>query len=456
MKKAIGLCLVLLLAGVSLANAQKSSSRQAFVLNLDYAKFRLNDSTSYLEIYYGFYPSLVTYSNRGGALTGMLKVSTIIKESATGVLRVNTISTVLIPPPDTGRAAGSVMISQSGYPLPFGNYQLDVKVVDSLAPARGDSISLPVVVNSYGEKASISDIELCSNIKNSTRTEDLYFKNSLEVIPNPTLVFGVASHPMMFNYAEMYNLDVEQTYTVKTQVVAGDGKIVKESLKAKKFGVKHAVDAGITNVASIPSGKYRLRVILTDERGNPASQTEKIFYIYNPHIPSGQTAAAASLKATELAGMSAEEMGDEFKRAQYLATDQEKKTFSQITSPEGRREFLGQFWSEVEAGRFGKPPMLRSVYLQRVLSANQRFRAMGREGWSTDRGRVLMIYAEPDEVERFPSSQNNKPYEIWHFYSIENGVQFYFVDRSGFGDYMLVHSTKRGEIQDAEWQRYLQ
>ena len=231
MKKAIGFCLMLLLVGGSLANAQKNTSRQAFVLNLDYAKFRLNDSSSYLEIYYGFYPSLVTYSNRGGVLTGILKLSTIIRESATGVIRVNTNSTVLIPPPDTGRSAGSVMISQSGYPLPFGNYQLDVKVADSLAPARGDSISLPIVISGYGEKVSISDIELCSNIKNSTRKEDLYFKNSLEVIPNPTLVFGVASHPVMFNYAELYNLDVEQTYTVKTQVVAGDGKIVKESLK---------------------------------------------------------------------------------------------------------------------------------------------------------------------------------------------------------------------------------
>lgn len=456
MKKAVGFFLLLLMAGGPAVQAQKPAARQAFVLNLDYAKYRNNDSSGYLEIYYGFYPSLVTYANRGGSLTGVLKVSTVVKEIATGTLHVNTISTVLIPPPDTSRGAGSVMVSQSGYTLPFGKYQLDVKVVDSLSPARGDSISLPLVISSYGSVASISDIELCSNIKNSTRKEDLYYKNSLEVIPNPTLVFGVASHPMMFNYTEMYNLDVAQTYTVKAQVLAGDGKVVKESFKAKKFGVKHAVDAGITNVASVPSGKYRFRVILTDEKGSVASQVEKNFYIYNPHIQSSPTVATASSKATELAGMSADEMADEFLRAQYLATDQEKKTFAQITSAEGRREFLGQFWSEVENGRLGKPPLLRSVYLQRALSANQRFRAMGREGWRTDRGRVLMIYAEPDEIERFPSAQNNKPYEVWHYYGIENGVEFYFIDRSGFGDYLLVHSTKRGELQDTDWARYLQ
>jgi GWxTD domain-containing protein len=149
-------------------------------------------------------------------------------------------------------------------------------------------------------------------------------------------------------------------------------------------------------------------------------------------------------------------MADEYQKARYLATDQETKTFSQITSEEGRREFLGKFWSEIEAGRLGRAPVMRAVYLQRVASANVRFRAMGRDGWRTDRGRVLMIYAEPDEIERFPSGQNNKPYEVWRYYSIENGVEFVFVDRSGFGDYVLVHSTKRGELRDDEWQRFLQ
>jgi hypothetical protein len=68
----------------------------------------------------------------------------------------------------------------------------------------------------------------------------------------------------------------------------------------------------------------------------------------------------------------------------------------------------------------------------------------------------MILYAEPDEIERFPSSTSEKPYEIWHYYSIENGVEFIFVDRSAFGDYILVHSTKRGELRDDQWQRYLQ
>ena len=454
MKRTVGFAL-LLLVSASIAIAQKPAARQTFVLNLDYSKFRNDDSSGYVEIYYGFYPSLITYGNRNGHRTGVLKVKTRITDDRTGQYFANILSTVLVPAPDSQQVSNRmVSISQAGHTLPFGDYHLFVLVTDSLAPTRTDSVALPFSVRSYGKVPAMSDIELCSSLKNSTQKEDLYYKNSLEVIPNPTLVFGAASHPMMFHYSEVYNLDTSQTYVVKTQIIGPDGKIAKESSKARHFGVKSAVEAGMSNVASLPSGKYRLRLVLVDEKGTSTTQSEKSFYAYNPHIQANLP-AASSIKASEMAGMTADEMAEEFRKAQYLATDQEIKTFTQITSEDGRREFLAKFWSEVEAGRMGKAGILRSVYLLRVQNADQRFHAMGRAGWRTDRGRVLVLYAEPDEIERFPSSQDTKPYETWHYYSIENGVDFIFVDRSGFGDYVLVNSTKRGELQDPDWQRFL-
>jgi hypothetical protein len=81
---------------------------------------------------------------------------------------------------------------------------------------------------------------------------------------------------------------------------------------------------------------------------------------------------------------------------------------------------------------------------------------MGQEGWHTDRGRVYVLYGESDEVERFPSTSESKPYEIWHYNQIEGSVIFVFIDRTGFGEYTLVNSTKRGEVKDDNWQNYLQ
>jgi GWxTD domain-containing protein len=436
--------------------AQLLIPKSPLILNLDYAKFRNSDTTGYLEIYYGFYPALASYEMRAGQYAGVLIVSTRIKDTRTGLYTVSGRSAVPMTVTDTSQfSRRSTLVSVGGYVLPFGEYTIEVSVVDSLNKVRRDSISLPIKFQGFGNLIGMSDVELCSDIKSSDQKNDLFYKNSLEVLPDPTLVFGVASHPVMFNYSEIYNIDVARTYTVKTQVIGQDGMVIKETSRSRRYGVKNAVEAGTTNVASIPSGRYVFRLVLADEAGNVVSQKEKNFYLYNPHIKPNPK-AASSIKATELAGMSAEELAEEFRKAQYVATDQEIKTFSQITSQEGRREFLAKFWSEVEVGRSGRAGILRSVYLQRVLAAVQRFRTMGREGWRTDRGRVLILYGEPDEIERFPSSQDSKPYEAWHYYSIENGVEFDFVDRSGFGEYTLVNSTKRGELRDDDWQRFLQ
>ncbi len=59
------------------------------------------------------------------------------------------------------------------------------------------------------------------------------------------------------------------------------------------------------------------------------------------------------------------------------------------------------------------------------------------------------------DIERFPSTPNENPYEIWYYYDLEGGVEFDFVDFSGFGDYKLVNSTKRGEITDPRWRSYV-
>ena len=445
----------MLILGTSCTWAQVLIPKARLILNLDYAKFRNDDSSGFLEVYYGFYPGLVSYEARDGRFSGFLKVNTRIKDTKSDRYVVNRLSGVPVIIKDTTQGSmRSTFVSMLGIVLPFGEYTLEVVVVDSLAPRRRDSLYLPLSMKPYGTAVSISDLELCSNIKQSDLKNELFFKNSLEVMPNPTLVFGVASHPMMFNYSEMYNLDPLKSYTVKTQVLAQDGKVIKETSKQRKYGVKNAVEPGTTNVASIQSGRYRFRIILGDEAGVPITQMEKTFYLYNPHIQIVQ-AAAGSIKATEFAGMSAGELADEFRKAQYIATDQEIRTFSQITSEEGRREFLAKFWTEVENGRLGRPPVPRMAYLQRVLAADQRFRGMNRDGWKTDRGRIFILYAEPDEIERFPTSSDSKPYEIWHYYSIENGVEFDFVDRSGFGDYTLVNSTKRGELRDDDWQRFL-
>jgi len=64
---------------------------------------------------------------------------------------------------------------------------------------------------------------------------------------------------------------------------------------------------------------------------------------------------------------------------------------------------------------------------------------------------VFIVYGPPDEYDRHPSEVDSKPYEVWYYHGIQGGVEFVFVDRTGFQEYILVHSTHRNELRDDAW-----
>ncbi len=425
-----------------------------FILNVDYARFQYEGQSTYFEVYYAFYPQLVTLVPKGNGFRGAVALSMKLTNVSTGAIALDRNDIMPIVLSDTTSATlKSTFINQMGFAVPFGTYTLSVMAVDSILPHRRDSIQLALSFVPYPSSFSISDVELGTSIKASQDKSNHFYKNSLEVVPNPTLTFGVTANPVLFSYAELYNVKPGVTYTVKSEIVDANSKVVKESSKNRSYAGRTSVDVGTTNITSFPSGKYRLRLIALEENVEVA-RAEKVFYIYNPHIAQA-TPSTTMLRANELSGMTADEMGEEFRKGQYISTDQEIKMFSAITSEEGRRTFLSQFWVDVEKGRQGRIPITRAEYLQRVATANQKYTNFSREGWQTDRGRVFILYGDPNEVERIPSSQDAKPHEVWRYLDLENGVEFYFVDRTGFSDYVLVHSTKRGEIRDDSWQRYL-
>ncbi|HTP80342.1 MAG TPA: GWxTD domain-containing protein [Bacteroidota bacterium] len=451
---------IVVLLFVVLANSwlygQVIRPRTPFILHLDFARFRNDTGSTYLEFYYSFYAGSMTFAERDSAFRGSLFLNTVIQKTSSGDTVVSRREVLhLVLGDTTAQGLRSAFVKQNGFALPSGSYRLSVSASDSMRPAGRDSLSPTVALPSYAKNTTGSDLELCSEVKNASAVPTMFTKNSLDVMVNPTLVFGAMSYPVMFWYIELYSLDTAVTYQLTTQVVDGtDGTVQRSNVRLRKFTVRNSADVGHFTVSSFKSGRYLLRFALSDTMNHAIFQTEKKFYLDNPQIKQPAVAASTNVMM-ELAGLSSGELADEFHKAQYLATNQEIKTFESIGSTEGRAEFLAKFWSEVETGRGMNKPTDRYEYLRRIDVANQRYHSFRKEGWLTDRGRVFVVYGEPDEIERYPSSDNSKPYEIWHYYQIENSVIFVFIDRSGFGDYTLVNSTKRGEIEDDNWQEYL-
>jgi GWxTD domain-containing protein len=201
-------------------------------------------------------------------------------------------------------------------------------------------------------------------------------------------------------------------------------------------------------VDKLKSGTYTLILRLLDTSSAVVAQSGKKFFVYNPAlgVDSSLLTASSSVPFTVYMSMSEEELDQEFDWARYEAIGDEIDRYEELSGVESKRAFLTEFWRN-------RMPGLREEYFSRIEHVNRAFRSGAREGYRSDRGRVYIVYGEPDDVDRHPSETERRPYEIWAYHQIQGGVIFVFVLKNPGGDYELVHSTHRNELRDDNWER---
>jgi GWxTD domain-containing protein len=127
-----------------------------------------------------------------------------------------------------------------------------------------------------------------------------------------------------------------------------------------------------------------------------------------------------------------------------IAAPEERDAFLRLGSEEERALFIEQFWLRRDPTPSTPENEFRTEYYRRVAVANRRF-GTGVAGWRTDRGRILIMRGEPDEVETHAvggtiQNPGGAPFERWRYRFIEGvgaNVILEFVDRAGDGNYRL-------------------
>lgn len=102
---------------------------------------------------------------------------------------------------------------------------------------------------------------------------------------------------------------------------------------------------------------------------------------------------------------------------------------------ESREEAWKEFWSQKDPIPDTPENETSEEYFRRVDYANDHFKSYT-SGWRTDRGRIYILYGQPDEIEYHPFEEESVPYQVWYYYSI--GKRFIFADLSMTGDYTQI------------------
>lgn len=431
---------------------------QSFNFEFDYAQFGFDSTSNYIEFYYSFsQASLTLYETDSSRnVQGTLAIS--IRDSLTGEVLLDKTWSVSIPVVDSMNSDKS-LIGVLSLVLDEGSYNCIITGADAVNPAISKTITEQIKVKPFLDgQIGLSDVQIASNIiQESQNKESIFYKNTFEVTPNPTAVFG-EGQPCLFYYTELYNLpqvSIEEGLRLDQILFNSRGQLVLSKRKDLNRSVKSRVEVGRVMANKLPTDTYTLTLNLVDSITNVGVSSSKRFFVYNPSIVYVDTfqQQISPVLSTQFGAMSEEELDDLYNKSRYIASNQEQDQYDVLTTIEGKREFLYNFWKARDENPSDDFNQSYNSYLKRVEDCNLRYRAMSKEGWKTDRGRVYLTYGEPSEIERYPNQIETRPYEIWSYHSLEGGVFFIFADLFGFSDYQLVHSSKRGELRDESWQR---
>lgn len=437
--------------------AAQVHSQSSLQFEFDYARFNYDPETIYMELYYSV------------AVNSLTKIEKDDSSFVEAILHI-TMNTIpanerivdkkfRIYSPYYEDSSDNSLLGVLGFGMPTGEYVLNIEltdIADSLNRSfNSEKIALPAF---NSEKASISDLQLASRIITGSRnSSSLFYKNTMEVFPHPIGVFG-SNIPMLFFYTELYNLKSDTTssgFLLNQQVFNSYNIKVYEKTKPVKRTNNSIVEVGAINVSKFPSGSYTLNVNLFGENSLSGVASIKKFYVFNPGVEDTFKVRGGdyNVLSSEFGIFSLEECDAHFARCEYVATSEEIDQYESLEGVEAKREFLFNFWKLRD--NIPETPIneVKEEYRERMDHVEARYKTFSKDGYRTDRGRVYLIYGEPDEIELHPNDYDKKPHEIWYYHGIEGGVLFVFGDITGYADYELLHSTKRGELRDDDWVR---
>lgn len=116
----------------------------------------------------------------------------------------------------------------------------------------------------------------------------------------------------------------------------------------------------------------------------------------------------------------------------YIIADEERAAFERLQTNEEREQFVMQFWQRRNPAPGDPGNKFKEEHYRRLAYTNEHF-ASSVPGWTTDRGRIYILYGPPDKVEDSSNIQR------WHYRHID-----------GIGDdtvFEFVHPNYSNEIR---------
>ncbi|MCF6270628.1 MAG: GWxTD domain-containing protein [Melioribacteraceae bacterium] len=301
------------------------------------------------------------------------------------------------------------------FELPPNDYVLSCLLYDKDSK-KDFSVEAKMEVRSFNKSLEFSDILLISSEIDN------------QIILNVSNAISSSDSSLFFFY-ELYS-DKDDSVNLEYLVETVDGEIVLQQKEVVE------IESGINQIkkeldnSDISLGQYKLTVKAVDSDEETISGTAKIFVSKIFGFPS-----------------SIINLDKAIEQMAYIATTDERDDMLETENFDDKMKKYKEFWKRQDPSPTTTQNEVLREYYRRVSYANKNFKHYF-EGWKTDMGMIYIILGPPDNVDRYPFEYDSKPYEVWHYYNINQS--FYFIDETGFGDYRLLNRNY------GDWYRYRQ
>ena len=454
---------------------------------VSYAAFEAEGSP-YLEVYItAEHASLAPAPGGRRALDVLLTVTAErTAAGATGPQSVVTATDSLVladrvtlwsPPGDTVHN----FVEALRYSVPAGEYRLRLELTDPNVSSDDDRVessatgplslklATPVTLRVPTDALRLSDIQLVASstpVTEATSTSSLVKGGAvLEPLAGNLVRRGMTGASA---YVEVYRpasaMDAPAVLEHNLARVRDDGEVEDLVRKTKRLTEPQATTPVFVSydTSPLPSGQYLLTVTLRDRALQQLDQRIASFFVANPAADQELADAVAPADSAWV-----EEIPADSLRYVLLSlipvADQDEGTIIQgaIQSRNEevrRRTILNHFTAA--APRPNLAARQYREYMAVVREVDAAFRSGFGRGFQTDRGHVWLKYGQPDDRVAVDNDPSAPPYEIWVYNYVERTRQtpgkFLFYNPSlDNANFVMLHSTVRGEIREPRWRREL-
>ncbi|MEM9822948.1 MAG: GWxTD domain-containing protein [Bacteroidota bacterium] len=347
------------------------------------------------------------------------------------------------------------------YALENGTYQLEVVVTDLNNPENKKTHRSTIEMNYNEVDLAISDIQLLGAFQKDTANNPMA-KNGYLLENLPYNFYTKKADALRF-YIEIYNSDqqIRDQYLVRYFIdeLRGDGKR-RPVLTGHKKRIPKPVNILLMqkSIADLPSGNYQLRVELRDQKNKLFTHKKIDFQRSNPRQSRQEEQLADTGPQENFTNkLSLEELRYGLKAIAPIINDAGVTILNETIAGRdslSQRRLLFAFWYGQDAR---DPEASYLKYMEVAKAVDKLYDSDFGYGFESDRGFIFMKYGKPDDITRVDDEPSAPPYEIWTYNDFprttQTNVKFLFYNPTlASGQFQLLHSNARGELNNPQWE----